>query len=440
MRTSLFLWLLLVTGSATATPDIQVWNTDQGTRVLFVEAHELPMLDVQVLFQAGGSRNGDKPGLAALTNHLLSEGADGLSADEISLGFESLGAVYDSSSGYDSSTVGLRSLSDFSKLQPAIANLIRVLAKPDFPEDAFERERKRMLIGLLSKKQNPGALAKDAFFASTFGEHPYALPNEGTEESLDKITLADIQAFHKKYYVAANAIVAMVGDLSRSEAEKIAVQLTSALPVGKAADAVPDVSPLQNAERVHLDHPSMQTHILMGQPGIKRGDPDYFALYVGNHVLGGGGMISRLFEEIRNKRGLSYSAYSYFSPMKQTGPFIAGLQTRADQAEEAIKLLQENLQRFIEQGPTEEELVASKKNITGGFPLRIDSNSEILGYLGVIGIYDLPLDYLDTFNDKIEAVTIAQIKDAFQRKLSPDKFVTVMVGPKEGEDGEQAGQ
>lgn len=438
MITRIFLLLLIGVGTANATPEIQTWTTEQGARVLFVEAHELPMVDLQVLFDAGGSHDGDLPGLATLTNHLLSQGADGLDADAISQGFESLGAVYGSDAGYDSAMVSLRSLSDKTKLNRALENLQRVLAKPDFPSDAFERGRNRMLIGLRSKKQNPGALAKDAFYAATFGDHPYARPTEGTEASLNRISLDDIRAFHQRYYVASNAVVAIIGDLTREQAAAIAAQLTGALPEGKPAEPLPDVQPLDAAERVQINHPSKQTHILVGQPGVKRGDPDYFALYVGNHVLGGGGMISRLFNEIREKRGLSYSAYSYFNPMKQTGPFIAGLQTRADQAEQAIEVLKDNLHRFIAEGPTEEELIASKKNITGGFPLRIDSNSEILAYLAAIGVYDLPLDYLETFNDKIEAVTIEDIKAAFARKLSPDTFVTVMVGPAP-ESGEQAG-
>ncbi len=440
MRTSMLMVLVLFAGSVTAAPNIQDWNTSNGTRVMLVEARELPMLDLQVIFDAGGSRDGALSGLAALTNHLLAEGADGLSADEISLAFESLGAIYGSEAGYDAGTVSLRSLSEPEKLRSALDNLIRVLASPDFPEQAFERERKRMLIGLRSKKQNPGALARDAFFAAVFGDHPYALPNSGTEESLDRIRLEDVRAFHETYYVASNAIIAMVGDVDRGAAEAIAERISAALPVGQTAPAIPAVSPLQGSERVYLEHPSLQTHILTGQPGIKRGDPDYFPLYVGNHILGGGGFISRLFEEIREKRGLSYSAYSYFSPMKQTGPFIAGLQTRSDQAEEALQVLHDNLIRFIEDGPTAAELDDSRKNITGGFPLRIDSNGEILAYLAAIGVYDLPLDYLDTFNDKVEAVTVEQIQDAFRRRLSPDKFVTVLVGPRPGADGGQAVQ
>ena len=168
---------------------------------------------------------------------------------------------------------------------------------------------------------------------------------------------------------------------------------------------------------------------MTGQTGMRYGDPDYFALYVGNHILGGGGLVSRLFQEVREKRGLSYGASSYFAPRRDAGPFMASISTRGDQAAEGFSVLKKTIADFIEQGPTEDELVAVKKNITGGFPLRIDSNKKISGYLSVIGFYGLPLDYLDRFNERIEAVTVAEIRDAFQRRVDPDKFVTVLVGP-----------
>jgi zinc protease len=156
---------------------------------------------------------------------------------------------------------------------------------------------------------------------------------------------------------------------------------------------------------------------------------------VGNHILGGGGLVSKLFEEVREKRGLSYTASSYFAPRRDNGPFRASLQTRNDQAEEALTVLQATIAEFIRRGPTGDELESAKKNITGGFPLRIDSNGEISGYLSVIGFYGLPLDYLEQFNRKIEAVTVADIKDAFQRRIHVDKFVTVLVGPVDQDTG-----
>jgi zinc protease len=428
--------LLLVCLSVQASPEIQTWKTSKGIEVYYVHAPELPMVDLQIVFDAGGSRNGKLPGLASLTNGLLSQGAAGLNADQISDGFESLGAVYGSSAGYDSAQVSLRTLTDETLLAKAIENFKFVVSKPDFPKDAFERRRSRMLIGLKSKQQSPGAIAKDAFMSAVYQSHPYASPNDGTEESIAAIKRKDIKKFYKKYYVANNAMVAIVGAVDRKKAEQIAEDITSELEAGKKAKPIEKVKDLDKAESVFIEHPSTQTHILVGQPGLKRGDPDFFPLYVGNHVLGGGGMVSRLFAEVREKRGLSYSAYSYFSPMRFKGPFLAGLQTRSDQVEEALTVLVENINSYIETGPTEEELIASKKNITGGYALRIDSNSKILSYVVVIGYYKLPLDYLDTFNTKVEEVTIEQIKDAFKRRVTPDKLITVMVGSAEEEKKE----
>ncbi len=432
-----FSLLLLASWSVQASPKIEHWQADSGAEVYYVHAPELPMVDMQVVFDAGSSRDGDLSGIASLTSSLLDQGAAGMNADTISKGFESLGAVFGSDAGYDSASVQLRSLTDEALLSAAINNFKKVISKPDFPKDALERRRAQTLIGLQAKKQNPGALARDAFMSAVYQSHPYAKPSEGTEESVAAIKRKDIEAFYKQYYVAKNAMVAIVGDVDRKQAEKIAEDIISGLEQGQKAAILASVKELDKAKKVFIEHPSVQTHILVGQPGVKRGDPDYFPLYVGNHVLGGGGMVSRLFTEVREKRGLSYSAYSYFSPMRFKGPFIAGLQTKAEQVDEALSVLMENINRYIETGPTEEELTASKKNITGGYPMRIDSNAKILGYVVVIGYYKLPLDYLDTFNANVDAVTIEQIKDAFKRRVIPDKLVTVMVGAstKENKEG-----
>ncbi len=420
--------LLIITCSVQASPKIEHWRTSNGAEVYYVHAPELPMVDMQVVFDAGSSRDGELPGLASLASGLLDKGAAGLDADAISKGFESLGAVFGSGADYDFASVQLRSLTDESLLSDAIKNFKLVISKPDFPNDALERRRARTLIGLQAKQQSPGAVAKDAYMSAVYATHPYANPSEGTQESVSAIKREDIAAFYKQYYVSRNAMVAIVGAVDRKQAEQIAEDITSELESGEKAAPLPEVQPLAKANKVFIEHPSAQTHILVGQPGVKRGDPDYFPLYVGNHVLGGGGMVSRLFSEIREKRGLSYSAYSYFSPMRYEGPFIAGLQTKTEQVDEALSVLMDNIKSYIKNGPTEDELVASKKNITGGYPLRIDSNGKILNYVVVIGYYKLPLDYLNTFNANVEAVTIDQIKDAFKRRVLPDKLVTVMVG------------
>ena len=429
MRISIiFFFIIFYANTVLASPNIEYWITSTGAEVYYVHAPELPMVDIQIVFDAGSSRDEDALGIAMLTNSLLADGANGDDADKISNDFESLGAIYAADIGYDSASLQLRSLTESELLKSAIANLKKVLSAPDFPTDALERRQSQMLIGIKAKQQSPAAIAKDAFMKATYQSHPYAKPSEGTETSVKAINRKDIVSFYKKHYTAKNSMIAIVGAVSHELAKQISEDISAGFQDGEKASSIRAVENLEEPQSIFIEYPSAQTHILVGQPGMKRGDPDYFSLYVGNHILGGGGMVSRLFEEVREKRGLSYSAYSYFSPMLFKGPFTAGLQTKTDQADEAISVLLENIKNYIEQGPTEEELIAAKKNITGGYPLRIDSNSKILDYVVVIGYYKLPLDYLETFNNNVEAVTIESIKDAFKRRLSPDKLVMVKVG------------
>lgn len=411
-----------------ALPEIQNWQTDQGTPVYFVEAHEIPVVDIQIMFDAGSSRDGDKPGVAVLTSALLSEGADGLSADQLSRNFADIGAKYGAGASYDQVGISLRSMTEPGVLQLALDNLKRIISKPDFPAKAFDREKNRTLLAIQQKQQSPGDIANDAFFAAIYGDHPYAHPPEGTEKSVTALTVDDLKNFYQKYYVSHNAVIAIVGDISRKQAEAISNQLMSPLPTGDKADPLPEVKPLTQSKTIKINFPSTQTHVLIGQPGIRRDDPDLFPLYVGNNILGGGGMVSRLFEQVREKRGLSYSVYSYFYPLRNRGPFVAGLQTKTDQTDEAVSVMMAQIDKFIAEGPTEKELKTAKQNLTGNFPLRIDSNKNIMQYLGLIAFYHLPLDYLATYDDKIMKVTTKQISDAFRRKLATDKLVKVMVG------------
>jgi zinc protease len=423
------LWLgLIISGFAQANPDIQHWRTANGARVYFVAAPELPMVDIRVVFDAGGARDAELPGLAMLTNGMLEEGAGELDADAIAERFDSLGARFSASSQRDMAIASLRSLTEPRLLEPALETFALLLRDPSVPTTALERVRRQMLIGLQAEEQDPGDVASKAFYRALYGTHPYASHPGGTRDSIGAIRRQDVLDFHRRYYVGRNAVVAIVGAVERAGAERLAEAAVGALPAGKAALPLPPVTPLEQALQQQIDHPSSQTHVLMGQPGMRRGDADAFPLYVGNHILGGSGLVSRISEEVREKRGLSYSAYSYFLPMRVEGPYQLGLQTRNESTPEALEVLQQTLSDFTAKGPTEEELQASKKNITGGFALKIDSNSDILGYIAMIGFYGLPLDYLDTFNQRVEAVTASQIRDAFSRRVHPDRMVTITVG------------
>jgi zinc protease len=325
----------------------------------------------------------------------------------------------------------LRTLSSETEQRQALAVLGRVLQAPSFPAAVLEREKARVIAGLKEADTKPDSIAARTFMELTFRDHPYALRSAGEPTTVAKLTRDDLVAFYRGNYTAGRALVAIVGDVTRERAAQIAEELTRGLPrTSVPPQALPLVMPLNAPIEREIEHPSSQAHILVGQPGLARNDPDYFPLWVGNYVLGGGGFSSRLSEEVRQRRGLSYSVYSYFIPYQQPGPFQIGLQTRGDQAREALAIMREVLREFVASGPSERELEGAKQNIIGGFALRIDTNRKLQDYVRVIGFYDLPLDYLDTFTAKVDAVTVDQIREAFRRRIQPDFMVTVTVGAK----------
>ena len=407
---------------------IENWQTKNGARVLFVHAPQLPMVDVRIVFDAGSARDNSKAGLASFTNSMLNHGAGEWNTNTLAERFDSIGAQYSNSTARDMAVLQLRSLTDTSLLDTAISTMTAIVNEPHFDKKELERLRKQVLISLKNQLQSPGTIADKVFYRTLYLQHPYATPTAGEPDTVTAMSRKDILEFYKQYYVGRNAVVAIVGALDKSEARDMAERLVGKLPKGKSASALPEVKALQQAEVVQNVYPSTQTHVLVGQPGMKRGDPDYFDLYVGNHILGGGGFGSRIMKVIRDDNGLAYSCYSYFLPMREDGPFIMGLQTKNESRDQALALLDKTLREFIEQGPTEDELVHAKMNITGGFPLRIDSNKDIVEYIAMLGFYDLPLDYLNTFNSKVNAVSLESIKDAFARRVEPGKLLTVTVG------------
>ena len=430
--------LCCVTATAFATPNIQHWQSASGAKVLFVEDHDIPMLDVAVTVPAGSSFDtADKSGVAGMTHQMLDAGSEGLSEDDISRGMADIGAQFGGSFDQDRAGVSLRTLSNEVERGKALAIMARVLQHPVFPEVILAREKVRLISALKESETKPESIADRAFQKEVFGTHPYALRSSGEVETVKKITVQDLKDFYRAHYTAGNAVVAIMGDVTRAQAEVIAQQLTvklsaSAAPVALPKVEMPEVKMKIPASEQRIAHPATQSHILIGVPGMARTDPDYFPLYVGNYILGGGGFVSRLMSEVREKRGLAYSVYSYFMPLKQPGAFQIGLQTKKEQADEALQLVRKTLAEFIANGPTEKELLAAKQNIVGGFPMRIDSNRKILDYLSIIGFYDLPLTYLDDFTGKVEKVTVAQIRDAFARHVDPQAMATVIVGAPEG--------
>jgi zinc protease len=365
-----------------------------------------------------------------MTNRLLNTGADGMDEDEIARRVADVGAQLGERFDTDRAGLALRTLSSAKERRQALDTLARVLRQPAFPQTVLEREKVRLIGALKESDTRPDTIASRNFYRLAYREHPYALRSAGEVETVEKITREDLVGFYRRHYSAQHAVVALIGDVTRAEAEAIAVELTRGLPeAGGAQPLLPAVGELPAGATRMIGHHASQAHILIGAPGISRGDPDYFPLYVGNHILGGGGFVSRITEEVRQKRGLAYSAYSYFSPLSREGPFVIGMQTRRDQAGQALEVARSTLADFVRDGPTAQELTAARQNITGGFPLRIDSNRKIHEYLALIGFYRLPLTYLEDFVKNVERVTVADIRGAFQRRVHPDRMVTVVVGP-----------
>ena len=421
-----FLCLAVVSQWVTAAPKIEHWTTPAGSRVFFVENHELPMLDVQVDFSAGTSRDPqDKSGLASLTLALLDMGAASMDETVIANRLADVGAQISGGADLDRASVSLRTLSARDKRETALEIFQAVLSSPQFPAAVFEREKARTLAGLKESLTRPNVIASRAFWSSLYPAHAYGY--NATPDSVGSIKRDDLANFYQRHYKAVGAVVTIVGDITRGDAETLAKNLTETLPLGSVDDALGIPEP-PRAKEQRIPHPAAQAHVLMGMPALKRGDPDFFALQVGNYTLGGGGFVSRLMNEVREKRGFAYSVYSYFMPLAQPGPFQIGLQTKKEQVDEALKVTRDVLAQFLAEGPSEEELAAAKQNVAGSFPLRLDSNRKILENVAVIGFYALPLDYLDTYIENIEKVTAADIRAAFARHVKPENLITTIVG------------
>lgn len=413
---------------------IQQWQQAGGAQVWLVESPSLPMVDVQIDFDAGGRRDpADKAGLASVTAGMTAKGIAARNGepalDENQLGeaWADLGAGFGGSAGADRMSFSLRSLTDPELLAKAARLGARQLGEPSFPDDVWQRERQQMSAAIREANTRPGTIASRTYQPLVYGGHPYGY--DTTEESLARIAVDDMRR-HYQLVQPCRAKVSIVGAVSREQADQLATTLLSRLPAGNctALPPVPEVPPLAAAVERRVPFTSAQAHVLIGQPGYKRDDPDYFPLLVGNYILGGGGFVSRLTTEVREKRGLSYSIYSYFSPGMHAGAFTIGLQTRPDQAAQAVQVARDVLRRFVAEGPTAAELKAAKDFMIGGFALRLDSNRKLLDNLASIAWHGLPLDYLDTWSGQVEKVTAAEIRAAFNRKLQPDRMVTVILG------------
>ncbi|WP_225781080.1 pitrilysin family protein [Xenophilus sp. Marseille-Q4582] len=463
-RALLGAWALACAAVAQAAVPIEHWQLPNGAKVYLAATDALPIVDVQIDFDAGSRRDpAAQTGLAGVTAGMVEKGvmarecptpgrpqagtapsggsepreAGSVGAcvsepalDENQLGeaWADLGADFGVGASSDRMSFTLRTLSEPALLDRAVALAARQIGEPAFPDEVWTRERQRLTAALRESLTRPGPQAGRAFNRLVYGGHAYGA--EATEATLAAIDTAAMRARHAQTIVPCRAKLSIVGAVTRAQAEQIASRLLARLPQ-QACPALPpvaEVPALAKAQEEHIPFESAQAHVWIGQPGYPRNDPRHFALTLGNYILGGGGFVSRLTEEVREKRGLAYSVYSTFSPGLHAGAFRIGFQTRPDQATQAVQVAREVLQKFVADGPTEAELQAAKDNLIGGFPLLLDSNAKLLSNVANIAWNDLPLDYLDTWTAKMNAVTVAQVREAMRAVLQPERMVTVVVG------------
>jgi zinc protease len=322
----------------------------------------------------------------------------------------------------------LRTLANKEALNQSTQVFEKIINHPDFPNEAFEREKKQQLMAIEQAKDSPDEVANLTFFNTLYQDHPYAHSPLGTKETVNALNKSQVMEFYKHYYVAHNALLIIVGALGRPQAQQLADKLTKALPQGEKAQALPKAEFFPQAKTINIPFPSSQTKVRLGQIGIDHHNPNYFPLLVGNYILGGGTLLSRLGLEVREKRGLTYGVTSQFMSMPGSGPFLISLSTKNNSTKEALKITQDTLQTFISEGPTEKELDAAKQYLSGSFPLSLGSNSAIASLLLRMSFYQLPDDFLDTYVNRIKNTTREQIRQAFLHQVHPDSMLLLTVG------------
>ncbi len=418
-------------------PKIEHFSSKNGTPVIFVQTNNLPMVDIDIRFNAGSARDESiKPngfGLASLVASMLSKGTTNKSEDLLAEEIEQLGIDLDISAYKDMFVISLRSLSDDKYLNPALQLVEEILTQPTFPNDSLERTKARYLVALKQAQEDPNTIANQTFIKELYANHPYAHPSMGTPESIPNIHQQDLQNFTKRYLVAQNAYITITGDISRQQAENIANQLTQTLPTGSPAPALPDAKPLTTSKTIHLPFDSTQTTVIMGQLGEKRSrDPQILQQHtnfnIADEVVGGGGFQARLMTEIRQKRGLTYGIYSGMTPMQSQGNYSISFSTQNENSQQAIDATLQVIQDVIDNGISENELTLTKENLMNRFPTLLSSNASINGQLSAMNFYQLPDSYLSEYNQRIQQATLDEVNQSYRQLVQPNKFLIVTVG------------
>ncbi|MFQ5971380.1 MAG: M16 family metallopeptidase [Alphaproteobacteria bacterium] len=402
-----------------------------GIEAWLVEDHTLPIISLQLAFRGGAALDPPgKEGLAEMTSSLIDEGAGDLDSENFQKLLEDLSITLTFDGFIDTFRGRLRTL---TRNRDQAFELLRLaLNEPRFDEPAVERIRSQILALLARQANDPDRIAGNAFWATVFPDHPYGRPRRGTPESVAAITIEDMRRFVAERFARDNLIIGVVGDVTAEELATLLDETFGPLPARSAAVEIGEVTPAAAGEVMVIEHQAPQSTIIFGHSGLKRDDPDYYAAYVLNHILGGGSFTSRLYDEVREKRGLAYSVGSYLSPFDHTAMWMGSAGTANESVGQSVDVIRREWARIHDEGVTAEELEETRTNLTGAYALRFGNSMSIARMLVGIQLEDLGIDYIDRRNSLIEAVTLEDLHRVAARVLDPDALTFVIVGQPEG--------
>lgn len=428
---AIFLLLLFSNSAQAEIGKAERLTTKNGLTVILLERKALPFIIVHTAIKAGSYYDPQEyPGLANITAGLLTEGTADKSASDISEKIDFVGGSLSSGGGIDFSSASVKVLSKDREI--GFELLADILINPSFAKEEIKRAKSQIKAGIISKVDDPSAVATETFNEILFGKHPYSRPAEGNIRSVDKIEREEIISFHNKFYRPNNTIMAVVGDISRVELERLINKYFGKWEEKKTEFSVAKEPQPASSRRIKIvDKNITQANVEIGGVGMNRDNPDFYAAYVMNYVLGGGGFVSRLVTEIRDNQGLVYSVYSHFNPLKDKGPFKVGLQTKNSSATQAINEVINQLKNIKDNGISKKELQDAKDYLIGSFPLKFTTNKKIASYLTYIEIHNLGLDYMDRFPKLIDDLTLKDVNMAAEKYLDPENYLLVIVGNKD---------
>ncbi len=425
------LFVITVVPSSTMAAEIQRIVSPGGITAWFVEEKSIPIISMEVAWRGGSSQDSaGKAGLAHLVASTMDEGA----GDFDSRAFQERLSDLAITLGFDASKDTFQgSLKTLSKNRVEAFRLFALaITDPQFAEEPVERIRSQILINLNRRLSDPNSLAGRAWFTAAFPDHPYSFPTQGTQETVQNITRADLKAFKERQIAQDNMVISVIGDIEATELGVLLDKTFLGIAGKSNLTAIPDVTLAKQQSIQVIEQDIPQSVVIFGGAGIKREDPDYYAAYVLNYILGGGGFESRLTEEVREKRGLVYSIYSYLYPLKASGLQLGGFGTSNASVGQAIELVRAEFRKIRKDGVTPEELASAKTYLNGSFPLRLSSNSNIANIMVSMQLHDLPAVYLDQRAGLINAVTLADVKRVANRLADPDDLIITVVGKPEG--------